>query len=30
MSRSNGSKKYAQQIVNIYSKNMKNRLPDVR
>lgn len=30
LSRSHGSKKYAQQIVNIYNKNMKNRLPDVR
>ncbi len=30
LSRSTGSRKYAQQIVNIYNKNMKNRLPDVR
>ena len=29
LSRSNGSKKYAQQIVNIYNKSVKNRLPDV-
>lgn len=30
MSTASGSKKYAQQIVNIYNKNMKNRLDDVR
>ena len=30
VSHSNGSKKYAQQIVNIYNNGRKNRLPDVR
>ena len=30
VSRSTGSWKYAQQIVNIYNKGVKNRLPDVR
>ncbi len=30
LSRASGSRKYAQQIVNIYNKNMKNRLDDVR
>lgn len=29
VSTSNGSRKYAQQIVNIYNKNMRNRLDDV-
>lgn len=30
LSTAGGSKKYAQQIVNIYNKNMTNRLDDVR